>query len=366
MQIDYSVYYRPRVFCNDFILLAARDAKGGGPCRPRRRRLCSSLSPFNHSSLFKPPDTVVMTNEGPPPSIAGPTPAAQPSQPARSPTSSSTKPATLSRRPTAERRPPANIAGPTYKRQGTSGPPIRQDTSETTNTSAEPARKKEEKKVWGLGGVFPEREKRGMKEEKKEGSQARPPPQERQASAAPTGTESYYYSPELEREDPFNSRKTREASYDNEEVQSREASRPPSPTRSRSSTICDEEAPEPSKDSKEAAHDDEQNDSIEGKNKESRPQGPGHESTNNEQSDGQVGGHLPADESGWEDQLDLDDEDPPVKSWWGSVRFALREPLAEWLGMLVLIVFGIGSNCQVNLSNNTVSFASPFPLGFCG
>ncbi|EPQ53989.1 aquaporin-like protein [Gloeophyllum trabeum ATCC 11539] len=38
---------------------------------------------------------------------------------------------------------------------------------------------------------------------------------------------------------------------------------------------------------------------------------------------------------------------------WAYVRWKLREPFAEWLGMLVLILIGIGATCQTKISEGT-------------
>lgn len=43
---------------------------------------------------------------------------------------------------------------------------------------------------------------------------------------------------------------------------------------------------------------------------------------------------------------------------WGRLRYALREPFAEFLGMLVLIVLGVGADCQVKISQTTAGDSS--------
>jgi len=40
-------------------------------------------------------------------------------------------------------------------------------------------------------------------------------------------------------------------------------------------------------------------------------------------------------------------------------RASIREPLAEFLGTMILIIFGCGGNCQVVLSSNTAVASSP-------
>ncbi|CAE6487660.1 unnamed protein product [Rhizoctonia solani] len=44
---------------------------------------------------------------------------------------------------------------------------------------------------------------------------------------------------------------------------------------------------------------------------------------------------------------------------WAKVRHFLREPAAEFLGTMILILFGTGVNCQVALSSNTAVSATP-------
>ncbi|CAE6483263.1 unnamed protein product [Rhizoctonia solani] len=44
---------------------------------------------------------------------------------------------------------------------------------------------------------------------------------------------------------------------------------------------------------------------------------------------------------------------------WAKIRHLIREPAAEFLGTMILIIFGTGVNCQVVLSGNTAVSASP-------
>ncbi|KIM67687.1 hypothetical protein SCLCIDRAFT_1189699 [Scleroderma citrinum Foug A] len=44
---------------------------------------------------------------------------------------------------------------------------------------------------------------------------------------------------------------------------------------------------------------------------------------------------------------------------WAEIRASIREPLAEFLGTMILIIFGCGGNCQVVLSSNTAVASSP-------
>ncbi|GAA5978840.1 hypothetical protein JCM11641_003581 [Rhodosporidiobolus odoratus] len=67
-----------------------------------------------------------------------------------------------------------------------------------------------------------------------------------------------------------------------------------------------------------------------------------------------IGGELNQDSEQWKEDLAQQGEDLPIRNWWGTIRFVLREPLAEFLGTLVLIVIGIGSDCQTKISENTM------------
>ncbi|KAG8735110.1 hypothetical protein FRC10_010972, partial [Ceratobasidium sp. 414] len=46
---------------------------------------------------------------------------------------------------------------------------------------------------------------------------------------------------------------------------------------------------------------------------------------------------------------------------WSKIRHSLREPIAEFLGTMILVTFGTASICQVNLSTSTA--ISPSPKG---
>ncbi|KAI5475946.1 aquaglyceroporin related protein [Pseudohyphozyma bogoriensis] len=64
---------------------------------------------------------------------------------------------------------------------------------------------------------------------------------------------------------------------------------------------------------------------------------------------GQVGGELNQDPEQWQEDFDQFDA-MPVRNTWGRFRYVLREPLAEFLGTVIMILLGIGSNCQVSIS----------------
>ncbi|GAA6026956.1 hypothetical protein JCM8097_005993 [Rhodosporidiobolus ruineniae] len=66
-----------------------------------------------------------------------------------------------------------------------------------------------------------------------------------------------------------------------------------------------------------------------------------------------LGGELNQNEEQWEQDLYEDDDAPLIRNWWGTARYALREPLAEFLGTMILIIIGIGSDCQTKISENT-------------
>ncbi|GAA5874273.1 hypothetical protein JCM3774_000927 [Rhodotorula dairenensis] len=70
----------------------------------------------------------------------------------------------------------------------------------------------------------------------------------------------------------------------------------------------------------------------------------GHEAENTGQA---LGGKLDQRKDEWEDDTG---DDIPIRNRWGTVRYALREPMAEFLGTMVLVVLGVGSTCQTKLS----------------
>ncbi|KAG9093745.1 hypothetical protein FRC06_011397 [Ceratobasidium sp. 370] len=53
------------------------------------------------------------------------------------------------------------------------------------------------------------------------------------------------------------------------------------------------------------------------------------------------------------------DNDPEFPTQWSKIRHTLREPFAEFLGTMVLVMFGSGAACQVTLSQSTAVAASP-------
>ncbi|BGP13139.1 hypothetical protein JCM10213v2_001058 [Rhodosporidiobolus nylandii] len=74
--------------------------------------------------------------------------------------------------------------------------------------------------------------------------------------------------------------------------------------------------------------------------------------TPKEGGEGGVGGELSQDTKGWQRELGQAG-DLPVRNGWGTIRYALREPFAEFLGTLALVIIGVGSDCQTKLSQNT-------------
>lgn len=51
--------------------------------------------------------------------------------------------------------------------------------------------------------------------------------------------------------------------------------------------------------------------------------------------------------------------DPQYPNHWSRIRGYIREPAAEFLGTMILVIFGCGGNCQVGLSSNTAVSATP-------
>ncbi|KAI6114373.1 major intrinsic protein superfamily membrane channel protein [Pisolithus sp. B1] len=50
---------------------------------------------------------------------------------------------------------------------------------------------------------------------------------------------------------------------------------------------------------------------------------------------------------------------PQYPNHWSRIREYIREPAAEFLGTMILVIFGCGGNCQVGLSSNTAVSATP-------
>ncbi|EEB95266.1 hypothetical protein MPER_05789 [Moniliophthora perniciosa FA553] len=47
------------------------------------------------------------------------------------------------------------------------------------------------------------------------------------------------------------------------------------------------------------------------------------------------------------------------QNWWWNYRQMIREAAAEFTGVMLLVIFGSGVNCQVGLSSSTGVAASP-------
>lgn len=74
------------------------------------------------------------------------------------------------------------------------------------------------------------------------------------------------------------------------------------------------------------------------------------EGNSDNEEQGQVGGVLMEEAGQWAEEFEPDEDDAPVRNWWGRYRYLCREMLAEWLGMLVLVVIGTAADCQVKIS----------------
>jgi len=53
------------------------------------------------------------------------------------------------------------------------------------------------------------------------------------------------------------------------------------------------------------------------------------------------------------------EQDQQHPNMWSKIRHRIREPAAEFLGTMILVMFGLGVNCQVVLSSSTAVSASP-------
>lgn len=210
--------------------------------------------------------------------------------------------------------------------------------------------------------MFPEKQKKNKKGKTRdyeaEREQERPKQRQRSSGHSSTGA-----PPPLEPENPFAKtsgvKPTRVASWplDNKDLASPGGSGDESPSSTLVSlvragfrlTVVDLRPPQNEKDEKKQDQDD--NEPTEYVDQEA------HHDEDNEDGGKEVGGQLADGSEQWEEEFD--EPDPPVRNAWGRIRFALREPLAEWLGMMVLIIIGIGSDCQVKLSGNQVSHLPP-------
>ncbi|KAM0791114.1 hypothetical protein ACM66B_004402 [Microbotryomycetes sp. NB124-2] len=65
----------------------------------------------------------------------------------------------------------------------------------------------------------------------------------------------------------------------------------------------------------------------------------------------QIGGPMQDHDQDWINQWP--DDTSNVISTWSGIRYTLREPLAEFLGMLVLVCIGVASDCQVAISDKS-------------
>lgn len=214
---------------------------------------------------------------------------AVPSAPARPAPSraASTGPSHAATGTISDHPPPVNIAGPnsfTLGRQGQSA----------AAPSAEPAGGDEEPRpIWGVGGVFPKRGKRGGAKN-------------RSFKRAEPSTTSFY-SPSVERDDPFSTPSLSPA----DEGVSAAPNKAPSP----SATLHDHEEP-PNTSPKEEPS---QSPSTSSERTQEHPY-----------EDRQVGGQLMEDGDQWEGRMEAEeDEGPPATNWLASLRFSLREPLVS-------------------------------------
>lgn len=242
------------------------------------------------------------------------------------------------------------------------------------------------KPVWGIGGVFPATEKRRKRGEttdnggdKRAAELSRKSPEEltrewaqrarrRAASRASrttslrpqlsvkttalsaqrprsgrqgTGETAWTAdTPGLERNDPFAAL----------QQQYSQAPQRPASSRSHSDTVYEEPLHEEQADSprpKSAGHRSSASD-TEASDLTSEDDEPHPDS----EEQGQVGGVLMEESGQWEDEFEPDEDDAPVRNSWGRYRYLCREMLAEWLGMLVLVVIGTAADCQVKISDS--------------
>lgn len=58
-------------------------------------------------------------------------------------------------------------------------------------------------------------------------------------------------------------------------------------------------------------------------------------------SSAQIGGPMNQNKEDWQEDMNADGG-PPIRNYWGTIRYALREPMAEFLGTMILVVLGVG------------------------
>ncbi|RDB19769.1 hypothetical protein Hypma_013200 [Hypsizygus marmoreus] len=71
---------------------------------------------------------------------------------------------------------------------------------------------------------------------------------------------------------------------------------------------------------------------------------------------------LKDDSTGYGETLEVEkllDMDSPERNWWWKYKQMLREPMAEFTGVMILVVFGAGVDCQVVLSGSEGVASSP-------
>jgi hypothetical protein len=228
---------------------------------------------------------------------------------------------------TAETRPiPPNLAGPTTIAEAVLGR-LDLERKGAVSTRAAESVEAEQRTVWGMGGVFPTNSARRKAiartcEEERERA--------RQGPSFPDSPPGPLNSSTLEQNDPFSlipppilRRNTWPPVAADEPALPISLSLTP--------TVCGDEPLEDNSADQSAKKEDEQ---------------------------GQIGGALMEETGQWGDDFDHHPADPPVRNDWGKIRFVLREPLAEFLGMLVMIMMGVGGDCQVKTSQTSVRLVS--------
>jgi aquaglyceroporin related protein len=131
----------------------------------------------------------------------------------------------------------------------------------------------------------------------------------------------------------------------------RQFSSRPLSSRSRSVTVCKEPISEAKEDATDPDHP--QAESRAGHESDSDQFTSDEEEADSENEEqGQVGGVLMEESGQWADEFEPDEDEAPVRNWWGRYRYLCREMLAEWLGMLVLVIIGCAADCQVKISDS--------------
>ncbi|ORY58680.1 aquaporin-like protein [Leucosporidium creatinivorum] len=264
-----------------------------------------------------------------------------------------------------ERSPPPNVGGPQLagtllarRGQLPSQRSYRSSSFTGGGGSISAGGERERSPVWGVGGVFPRVSQKRRPPKARDFEEERAQQQAR-APRYTSETLETFGTPQLEQPDPL-------AALGGSMVERQPTRRPRQPTNSLrtnsgvpapsihsyATTALDESSP------KEEVDEGDVRSHVGTLDRGGGGGGTASIAETHDEEQGQVGGPLNEDNEQWEEDFEGDQWEPPVRNNWGRLRYALREPFAEFLGMLVLIVLGVGADCQVKISQTTAGDSS--------